>query len=194
MPYIRDQDEHMTTHQRERERTLLSDASHRREPLCRPLCVLRVLFVLCVAGVIYIVCCVCCVYCVLSVLCVLCVSCLSCVVCSALCTDHRRFCSLLAASLSPCRRCFCHHRCSCTAPRSDRSTDFSTENYSNLHSSTFGLRGVGRVDAGERFYCPFPRRATAICSGCPLGWKRGRGSLVKHIICIDNLADTWNLF
>jgi hypothetical protein len=40
-------------------------------------------------------------------------------------------------------------------PRSGISTDFSTEKLFEITIVKFGLRGVGRVDAGERFRCLF---------------------------------------
>lgn len=40
-------------------------------------------------------------------------------------------------------------------PRSDSSTDFSTEKLFEITIVKFGLRGVGRVDAGEPFRCLF---------------------------------------
>ena len=68
---------------------------------------------------------------------------------SVRCTHHRRFCFFTSAIVL-----FCH-RCSCTAPQSDSSTDFSTEKVFEIAIVKFGLRGVGTVDAGERFRCFF---------------------------------------
>lgn len=79
----------------------------------------------------------------------------------------------------------------CTAPQSDSLTDFSTENFFEIAIAKCGLRGVGRVDAGERFRCLcFGALLQSTAAAHSHGSEAG-GGFSKQTQGIP--ADTWSL-
>ena len=80
-----------------------------------------------------------------------------------------------------------------TAPQSDSLTDFSTENFFEIAIVKFGLRGVGKVDAGERFRCcPLARYCNLQRLSTPMEAKQG--VLLEAVItCTGIPVDTWSL-